>query len=362
MFDFNPAVAIHELRMRMRGSRPFVMLLAGALLASMAVLITLWYLLEVEGAQYGASGSDIQVGRWAFYALAYTLLTLVLFSLPVYAAASVSSEREKGTLDMLRATLLSPSDVVSGKLLVVLAFGGVVLVTTLPVAAWCVLLGGIEPGEIARVYVYLCALAFGGISLGVLISCWRKRSAPAISETTVLMGVWCVGPPLFTGMLLSLQYAGGGGGSPSNIVGELVAAVVFVLWALASAWLLFVGLRWLLPKLAARPRGPLATWLAFGGTAAALVWFVARFADAFLYLVSNARTEVLFVGSPYVAMFLLLQEDAVGDLIRSAGGSGAAPASAADLQTLAWLISTGAVVLMALALWALAVRVFRARW
>ena len=38
---FNPSVAMHELRSRMRGWRPFATMLAYALLAATAVLITL---------------------------------------------------------------------------------------------------------------------------------------------------------------------------------------------------------------------------------------------------------------------------------------------------------------------------------
>ena len=87
---FNPAVTVHELRMRMRGFRPFGALLATTLLASAAVLVTYhWY----DTFSYG--GDLTNVGRYCFYALSYTLLAVITIGMPAYAAGALTMRRRK---------------------------------------------------------------------------------------------------------------------------------------------------------------------------------------------------------------------------------------------------------------------------
>lgn len=131
----NPAVARHELPLRMRGARPFLMLLVYGTAPAVVVLIMLALALS-EARQGGRPPSyDTEMGRSLFAGLVMALLGLMVFGIPAYAAGAVAMEREKRALEMLRATLLSSADVVSSKLLVVLAFAGMLLVTSLPVAA-----------------------------------------------------------------------------------------------------------------------------------------------------------------------------------------------------------------------------------
>ncbi|MBN1459173.1 MAG: ABC transporter permease [Armatimonadetes bacterium] len=178
-FRFNPCVARHELRLHMRGWRPFIVLLAYASIASAAVLLTFLPALLEES--YGSYGEEL--GRVALTVLSFTQLTLILLLLPAYAAAAIAMEREKRTLDMLRATLVTPADVVTGKLLVVFAFGVVLLLTSLPVAAWCLLLGGVSPKEILYTYSYLLAAGALVSALGLAFSARVARPMGAVVST-----------------------------------------------------------------------------------------------------------------------------------------------------------------------------------
>ena len=110
LFRLNPCIAINELRMRMRGVRPFLVLCLYAGIASAAVLIALAAMTYERRVVYGPYAH--QAGRTTFTVLAHTQLTLILLILPAYGAGAITMEREKRTLEMLRAALVSAGDVV----------------------------------------------------------------------------------------------------------------------------------------------------------------------------------------------------------------------------------------------------------
>ena len=197
-FHFNPCIAVHELRMRMRGAKPFVVLFFYGLLAAATVLVTIAFVSLQSAAYYSTPDMGPSPGRIAFAALAFSQLALILLVIPAYAAGAITMEREKGTLEMLRCTLLSPGDVVTGKLIVVLAFGVLLLVTSAPVAAWCMMLRGISPGEVALTYSSLLIIALWVSSLGILFSVLLKGTTGAIVATYIAVVVWCGVPALLS--------------------------------------------------------------------------------------------------------------------------------------------------------------------
>ena len=354
---FNPAVTMHELRMRMRGFRPFGALLATTMLASAAVLITYyWY------HTFDYYGDLTNVGRYCFYALSYTLLAVITIGMPAYAAGALTTETEKGTIDMLRATLLTPADVVTGKLLVVLAFGLMLLVSTAPIAAWCVLLGGLEPMTIVRVYVFLAAISAAGVALGGCVSAWRKRTVVAMAITFGLIVLWNVIPPVLGGVLQSLKY------SLDNFDESTFSAVlaigILAVWGFMAAWMLYVALAWVLSRINARFRKTnLGTGLASGGCILVLVLFLTRFSEALAELVSQAEISILFLMTPFVQLILVIEESVVDDMVASmTSGTGASTVTAAEMQLLIWLLTTGGAMFLAMFLWSLAVRKFGAKW
>ncbi len=358
-FVFNPAVTIHELRMRMRGFRLFGALLATTMLASAAVLATYYW--------YGAfdyAGDLTNIGRYCFYALSYTLLLVITIGMPAYAAGALTMENEKGTVDMLRATLLTPADVVTGKLLVVLAFGLMLLASTAPVAAWCVLLGGLEPMTIVRVYVFMAAIAAAGVALGGLVSAWQKRTIVAMSITFGLIVLWNVVPPAMGGLLQAMSYSLDS--FDESTVSAVVAIGALAVWGFMAAWMLYVVLAWGLSRIHAKFRKTnLGTGLAAGGSILAMVLFLVRFSAALSDLISRAEMSILFLMTPFVQLILVIEEGVVDDMIGAmATGtlSSGASVSAADMQLLIWFLTTGGAIVLAACLWSLAVRKVSAKW
>lgn len=350
VFRFNPAVAWHELRLRMRVGRAFLLLGIYALFAALAVVLPVWFA-AWERSQMGSGMETADLGRIGLHVLTYVQLTLVLIALPAYAASTISSEREKETLEMLRATLLSPWDVVTGKLLSVLAFGAVLLGTTVPVAAWCLLLGGVSPGEVLRVYLLLLATAAWVSALGVLMSSHFTRSLGSI--------VASYGAILGTGVLTAaLAYAGfvwltisTHGGTTS--MGKIAGAIVVGLSVAATALVIGLFVRWVLgriPPLRDLARNTLVT------VAIVIVLFgvLMTVAMPLVHKLGNAAPTALLLANPYAAAAATLEDSAGREVIQSATTPGTT-SPAQDLPGYVWRVVIWLYVTAAAVLWLLAV-------
>jgi ABC-type transport system involved in multi-copper enzyme maturation permease subunit len=351
-FRFNPCVVRHELRLHMRGWRPFIVLLAYAAIASAAVLLTfLPALLDDMGSPYGE-----ELGRTALTALAFTQLTLILLLLPTYAAAAISMEREKRTLDMLRATLVTPKDVVTGKLLVVFAFGVVLLLTSLPVAAWCLLLGGVSPEEILYTYTYLLAAAALVSALGLAFSARVARPMGAVVSTygaLILLGVLSVVTPsliMFVGMSRS--------GAPSlTTFGRAGALAITAVVGLFAGLLVLRLCHAALARALGQGRAVLSWLLAVLATAA-LAFALRQPWSAAATAIENAYLTWMMIANPYIVLCGILIDE-FGSAF--SGGMGPAPAGAGSIQFLSWSLGLAINLFLALLLWAQAIRSFARR-
>jgi len=349
LFRFNPCVAMNELRMRMRGVRPFLVLCVYSSLAAAAVLIAL-AAMSFEGRfVLRPGGSD--VGRGAFTALIHTQLTLMLLILPAYGAGAITMEREKRTLDMLRVALLTPGDIISGKLVSVLAFGLVLLLAPLPVAAWCLLLGGISPGEIFLSYSYLLAVVVFASSLGVWFSAILRRSLSAVVATygsLIALGVASTVIPAVFETLASQT-----GRRPT--FGADFGAVLWLLVALGAAYLVFLAARWLMARILRRRRflAVAVSVLASVGT----LWCLLFSSSPLNLLPALPGVPVmwLMVLNPYVSLEAALEPD-LAATIASGGARLSTPT-----QVWVWAAATATLVGLSVLLWTFSIRLFRAR-
>lgn len=360
LLRFNPAVAWHELRLRMRG-KVFLALLAWVVFTSLAVAVPVW----LEALTRTASGSPEvmgRLGRTGMHALVYTEITLILLGIPAYAAAAIAAERERQTLEMLRATLLTPWDVVSGKLLPVLALAAILLGTTLPVAAWCVLLGGVSPGEVAQLYLLMFATAAVVAALGTFMSALFNRSLGAIVATYLTL----VGGSVLTGfvavMVAELMVSGTlSSGSPKIGVG---AATVLVGAPVVATAALLVGAAWgILRRLPIGGRLPSPGLL---GAMAGIVLFGILMARAvpLVEALANAAPTALLLATPYGAAAATLEAEVARDVFDPYGGSSPPPTTTAPTvapQQRVWTAVVWLYVVATAALWALAAWAYAAR-
>ncbi|MGD9494905.1 MAG: ABC transporter permease [Armatimonadota bacterium] len=355
LLRFNPCVAWHELRMRMRVGRAFVALLVYVLFASLAVAVPVGFVAWEQSVYTSMPPRDL--GRIGLHALVYTELSLVFIVIPAYAAAAIASERERQTLEMLRATLLSPWDVVTGKLLSVLAMAAVLLGTTVPVAAWCLLLGGVSPAEVYRVFLLMFVTAAWVAALGVFMSARCERTLGAIVATYGTIIGLSVLSALVSYFVFAVYAMSMSSGNPT--LGPVAGAICVGVPVLLTAWLGALLARWLIarvPFLGRFFRRPVSVGIIAAALFAALMLRAFPLVDR----LSLAAPTALALMNPYVAAAATLEESVTREMIQP---TYAAPTPTAAPSTAHWPARVWAVLMwvycaFAAALWVGATRVY----
>jgi ABC-type transport system involved in multi-copper enzyme maturation permease subunit len=116
------------------------------------------------------------LGENLFCALMGTQLVLVLLAAPAYAAGAVCVDKARGTLLHLLVTDLSSAEVVLGKLgSRMLPVLGLVL-AALPVLAFTVLMGGVDPLALTGGTLVTLGVAVLACTLAVALSVWGSKA------------------------------------------------------------------------------------------------------------------------------------------------------------------------------------------
>ncbi len=176
MRDIN-AVLLRELRGRLRTPRSY-WLLCGALLlvSSISLLIYSADYASMSG-QSTFNGSS---GHTVFLALVITALIAVNFIAPIMAAGSIAGERERQTFDLILLTELRPIDIIIGKIAATCAYCMLFVTALTPLMAITFLIGGVDIGELAIMYIIIMSTALLYTSIGVY---WSTRTQTAITAT-----------------------------------------------------------------------------------------------------------------------------------------------------------------------------------
>lgn len=181
----NPVVT-RDLRVRMRGSKSYWH--QAFYLGLLGVLALAGYGTAVgwggEGDPNGMSAVDVQQRLQSFYYfIFYTLAALITLIAPALTAVSITTERQRLSLDLLVTTPLTASELLVGKMLSSTAFLALLLALSLPASALCVILGGATLGDVIRVYLLLAVDGLVLAALGLLVSCATRASLPALVWT-----------------------------------------------------------------------------------------------------------------------------------------------------------------------------------
>jgi ABC-type transport system involved in multi-copper enzyme maturation permease subunit len=192
------AIGVKELRGRMRGRRAFVSVTVYVVLVAGFAWMVGRILEENARNQlaFGAIDATYQsasIGRGIFVALMLLQTLMISVLAPASTAGTISSEREKQTLDLLAATPISSVAIVVGKLLSALTWVFVLILASIPVTALVFVYGGVAPDDVVRGYLmlFVTAIAFG--ALGVFFSSLLRRSGAATGLTFVAVLVATVG-------------------------------------------------------------------------------------------------------------------------------------------------------------------------
>ncbi|HLV43668.1 MAG TPA: ABC transporter permease subunit, partial [Aggregatilineales bacterium] len=206
----NP-IALKELRGRMRGSRAFVIL--SVYVALMSVFTVVLYLIYMASQATALSTSGGVVGKLIFGGIVAIELFLVCFIAPAFTAGAISGERERGTFDLLRTTLLPARRVVMGKLISALAYIVLLLLVAVPLQSLAFLMGGISIAEVLLSVELLLVTAIGYGAMGLFLSAATKRTLTASILTYTFALVMTVAMPLASLMMSILTTSGAARGS-----------------------------------------------------------------------------------------------------------------------------------------------------
>ncbi len=198
----NPILS-RELRVALRNERAFALLavyvaVLGAIVAS-AFPADSSFSVNPTRAGGSAPGYDL------FITFCQTQAILVLVLVPALSAGALAQERERRTLESLLLAPLTPLQIVWGKAVGVLAFAGLLLLSTVPLTSLCFLLGGVSPGMVLAAYVVLLGLAASITALGLYCSArWQSATQATVACYAMLpFGVVLLGMAAFPGSILA---------------------------------------------------------------------------------------------------------------------------------------------------------------
>ncbi len=155
-------VARLELRQRVRSSRWVVVLVVWTALLALLTALIRWSVFrsysvgDAPATDHGLT--QARAGRMVFGIVVFLVLSLGALVTPALTSTTVNGDRAAGVLATLQTTLLSPIQLVTGKLAAAWAVALALLVCALPFILWAFFEGGTPAGRLVVVLVLLAVL------------------------------------------------------------------------------------------------------------------------------------------------------------------------------------------------------------
>jgi ABC-2 type transport system permease protein len=181
MPELNP-VLIKELRGRMRGARAFVLLTIYLLILS---AVTLLFYAAIADASSSDLNSGRTIGKGLFLLIAAVALIEVCLITPTLTAGSIAGEKERQTYDLLVASLLSPWQIVWGKLAAALSFALLLVLSIVPMMSLAFLFGGVSLTEVVIALIGLLTTAVFYATIGIF---WSTALRSTLGATSLALG------------------------------------------------------------------------------------------------------------------------------------------------------------------------------
>ncbi|NLC44017.1 MAG: ABC transporter permease [Clostridiales bacterium] len=180
----NPVI-VSEMKIKMRGWRTALSITA--YLGVLLLIGFLYYLAFLEQSMYYSNSINArqQTGMQIYTVLAILQFALILLITPAQTAGTISSEREKQTLDLLLSTKMSSFGIVFGKLFSAMSFILLLIVTSIPLFSLVFLFGGVTPGDMIKLFLFYIITAFAVGSFGMFFSTLFKRTVTATVVTYI---------------------------------------------------------------------------------------------------------------------------------------------------------------------------------
>ena len=200
----NPLFA-RELRSRWRDRRAWWLLLALAIvLALLANAVYREGVSQIErqvpvrtrngvvfrNEQITPSAQAARAGRELFMALAIGNVVAWFLIAPILAATPIARERERGLLEGLQLSHITPRSQIVARCGAALAFLLLLQLAVAPIYTTIFWLGGVSPGELAWAGAIIGCTALGGVALGTYISARSYRPSSALFTALGIIILW----------------------------------------------------------------------------------------------------------------------------------------------------------------------------
>lgn len=119
--------------------------------------------------------------------------TMVVFMLPVFTAGSIAGEREKQTLDILMTTVISPRQIILGKLTSSISVVMLLVISSLPILSIVFTVGGVDMADLFHFVLFMLITSIFIGSIGILASAMFQKTVHATVFSFGMVLVLCVG-------------------------------------------------------------------------------------------------------------------------------------------------------------------------
>ncbi len=214
-----------ELATRMRSrTTPAAITLFLALTSGIGFMI---YLIGTSSGTRRVGGTG-EYGPALFYFLVAMQLIAASFVTPAFAAGAISTERQRGTLQLLRAAGLSARSIVFSKFVVAVGYALLFIFVSLPLFSLALLLGGIEPFELLIALLVILASSVLFVALALFFSAAARSQGLASALTYAFTVGIVIGIPILmlfaiAGAQNALGFSMRGGGY--QVVRDLIEGV-----------------------------------------------------------------------------------------------------------------------------------------
>ncbi len=213
----NP-ILIKELKVRARSVHiPIFVMVYNAVLALIGVfmLMSSIDMLKMKGELDYGQMNDM------FLAIGTAQCVMVVLVALSVAASSFSSEKERGTLDLLLMTPVSTLEVVNGKLLSCVLTAFLLAFSSLPILLLGTIYGGTDLSDVLFLLLIIIILAFAVSARGILWSVLFDRTSVAMIFALLTELVFFFGPFLLLEFMEAFLYNGyqyGAMDAPATVV------------------------------------------------------------------------------------------------------------------------------------------------
>ncbi|RYX85008.1 hypothetical protein EON83_07105 [bacterium] len=131
-----------------------------------------------------------RTGHSLFSTLAIGNVLVWFLMAPLLTATGVARERERGLLESLQLSRMTPRSQVIARALSALIYLFALQLMTLPVYFVAFSFGGVSQGEIARAWLLVATAAWCGVGLGLMLSASAGRPSSALFGAVALLCAW----------------------------------------------------------------------------------------------------------------------------------------------------------------------------